>query len=168
MWDLLIKLGLNVMEKTFSPHGSSFVLIELICCHSATLWRVRETLCPPSICLPAGLKLKPRLSRSLRRGDWHSGGRGLSAPCPGHYSHRITRGCLDPHCQHINLSVSWIHQGHHRVADAVMDNCCASFLCSLSFPFYWSTSRSLSAAFLPHILSCVSTQMKTAEWRLFF
>lgn len=42
MWDLLIKLGLNVIEKPFSPHSSFFVLVQLTCCHSATLWRVRE------------------------------------------------------------------------------------------------------------------------------
>lgn len=168
MWALLIKLGLNAMEKTLSPHGSFFVLVQIICCHSATLWHVREEHQPvQSARLPAW-NTSPGLSGSLRCGDWHSGGRGLSASCTGHYSLGITWGCLDPHCQHINLSVSWIHQGLHCVADAVMDNCCASFLCSRFFPFYWSTSRSLSAAFLPRILSRVSTQMNTAEWRLFF
>lgn len=115
-----------------------FTLLLLFCFVSTYLLSQRHTVAykgktlPSSICLPAclpaGLKLKPRLSRSLRRGDWHSGGRGLSASCTGHYSRRITLGCLDPHCQHINLSVSWIHQSHHRVADTVMDNCCASFL----------------------------------------
>lgn len=106
--------------------------------HRGTEGNNTSLFCPPAR-PSAWLKHKPRLSRSLRRGDWHSGGRGLSASCTGHYSRRMTRGCLDPHCQHINLSASWIHQGHRRVADSVMDNCCASFLCRL-FSFYWSTS----------------------------
>lgn len=128
------------MKKNFFTSWFLFVLFELICCHSATLWYTREKHWPvQSACLPAGLKHKPRLRRSLRRGDWHSGGRGLSASCTGHYSRRITWGCLDPHCQHINLSVSWIHQGHHRAADAVMDNCCASFLCRFFFFFFHFT-----------------------------
>lgn len=124
---------------------------------------------PSSICLSDGLKHKPPLSRGLRRGDWHSGGRGLSAPCPGHYSRRRTWGRLDPCCQHINLSASWIHQGHHRVADTTMDNCCASFLCKMLLfflPLYWSMSRSFNAAFPTRTLSRVSTQNGGSTFRI--
>lgn len=46
--------------------------------------------------------------------------------------------CLDPHCQHINHSVSWIHQGHHSMADA--------FLASR-----WTTAGPVSSASLFHL-----------------
>lgn len=46
--------------------------------------------------------------------------------------------CLDPHCQHINRSVSWIHQGHHSMADA--------FLASR-----WTTAGPVSSASLFHL-----------------
>lgn len=92
---------------------------------------------PACLCLVAHrLKHYFRFCCSLQCGDWHSVSVAYQPLVQvSHWAEWQdpwnNSDHFDPHCQHIGLSVSWFHQGHHSTVAALlpmMDHCWAGFL----------------------------------------